>query len=256
MHRPPPDPRQPCPMPDGDAPLVSLPESRLSLVPLALWVVAVLAYPVAFVVALCGSPQLGLAAVALPEIVVRGLLRLHVLVWSVAVWGAAVGGGMTLLRRTGFACLTMAERAVFGGALGMGVLSLGTFVLGTVSGFGPPWLLVVLLAAMLVAMALAGLRDLVQGAAAAAQGLRAWRRRATLRGVLLVVLGLGIVGFALTRAHVPVVADYDSLEYHLAAPAQWWRAGTMLFLRDVVYSNFPQNAVPRTGPPKHVIDSR
>ena len=44
----------------------------------------------------------------------------------------------------------------------------------------------------------------------------------------------------LTRAFEPPW-EYDSLEYHLASPAAYHRAGRVFFMRNNVYANFPQN---------------
>ncbi len=35
--------------------------------------------------------------------------------------------------------------------------------------------------------------------------------------------------------------EYDVQEYHLAAPAEYWRAGKVFFLKNNVYANFPAN---------------
>ena len=171
---------------------------------------------------------------------VQGIERLPIALASALLWVAAVGAGMCVLRRAGCRGLSTGERVVFGGALGMGVLSLATFVLGTVSG-RPPWLFAALCWALLLLLAGVGLRDLAGAAGEGVRGLRAWSREATRLHVAVLLLAGVVVFLALTRANVPVTADYDSLEYHFAAPAVWWRAGRITFLRDVVYANFPLN---------------
>jgi 4-amino-4-deoxy-L-arabinose transferase-like glycosyltransferase len=182
---------------------------------------------------------LALTLTALPEIALQAILHLPVALLAVALWGIALGGGMAILRRAGYQGLTAGERAVFGGALGMGVLSLGTFLLGSVSG-RPPWLLTALLILLLLGMAAVGLRDLVRALGAAGRAVRAWRREAGLGGLLTVVFGVLVIALALTRANVPVFGDYDSLEYHLGAPARWWRQGRVSHFPRMVYTNFPQ----------------
>jgi len=216
-------------------------ERSTPLVPLILWVVAVLAYPAFLLVRLAATPKLAETAVlCLPTVVGQSILRLPILLAAALVWAIAVGAGMALLRRTGFTSLSDGERAVFGGAVGMGVLSLGTFLAGTVSGH-PPWLLRALLFALLGGMALFGWRDLFRGVAGLWRHVGTLRREASRSSLVLAGLAVVIVLIALARTNVPVVADYDSLEYHLAAPAQWAREGRVSFIRDVVYTNFPQN---------------
>ena len=211
------------------------------LVPLALWAVAVLAYPAWLLVAMLGSQSLGVAWQALPYIAVLALVKLPVALIAVGLWAVALGAGTALVRRAGLRSLTPGEQAVFGGALGMGILSVGTFLLGKVGG-RPGWLLTALVAVLVAAMAALGYRDLLRVLGSARAWFRGWRTRRRASSLLIIVLSVGIVAFALTRANVPVVSDYDSLEYHLAAPAQWWRAGRVSFIPDVVYTNMPQNA--------------
>ena len=210
------------------------------LILLGVWAVALLAYPAWFLVAVLRSPSVGIFVQAIPYAIVLGILKAPVVLIALAIWAVAVGAGMAVLRRTGFESLSAGEQAVFGGALGMGILSLGTFVLGKLNG-GPRWLLTALLVVLVVGMASAGLRDLVRAGAAAREWLVDWHRRRRVSSIFIILLSAGIVFFALARANVPVVGDYDSLEYHLAAPAQWWQAGRVFFIRDVVYTNMPQN---------------
>ncbi|MBL7222683.1 MAG: hypothetical protein ISS72_02405 [Candidatus Brocadiae bacterium] len=232
--------------PPGHAP-------SLPLLPLTAWAVALLAYHAVFLARMAGyrtplGPEgaahtpsyLALTLEALPHILVQGVARLPIAFLSLAVWGVALGAGMALLRWCGYGELKPGERAVFGGGVGMGILSLGTLLAGVVAG-RPPWLLDALLVTLLVAMAIVGFRDAARALRHGARALRAWRPQSRWLGVLTPLLGLAVVLLALTRANVPVFSDYDSLEYHLAAPAQWWRAGRITFLRDMVYSNFPQN---------------
>ena len=50
---------------------------------------------------------------------------------------------------------------------------------------------------------------------------------------------------AVCCAHAPLIwnlpADYDVLEYHLAAPAQYLRAGSVGFLHENIYAALPEN---------------
>lgn len=213
------------------------------VVPFLVWALAVLAYPACLLVAI-GSEgaRLQAAVFALPAIVREGLLRLHVAALAAGLWAVAIGAGMAILRRGGFSALTLAERALFGGAIGTGIFSLATLLLGSVAG-SPPWLFAALSWALVLGMGWLGARELAASVPRPSRaGLGAWWRRTSRFGVLLLALGAAIVFIALTRANVPVFADYDSLEYHLGAPAVWWREGRITFLRDMVYANFPLNA--------------
>jgi len=216
------------------------------LIPLTLWAIGVLAYPVYFLVTLLAtSPLAAPAFQALPEILLEGTLLLRFALLSAAVWAIAIGSGSFLLRKVGFGFLTSAERAIFGGAVGMGILSIGTFLLGSlfsISNFRLPIANCHFsLLALLLVLGAVGLRDFLRLAQEGGRALRAWRPEAPLVSLFTIVFGALIVLLALTRANMPVVADYDALEYHLAAPAQWWRAGHITFLPHNVYSNFPLN---------------
>jgi len=215
--------------------------SRTTVLTLALWAAAVLAYPLWFLARmLANSEALATALMALPSVVFHSFAHLHVLFYSVLLWATAIGSGAALLKRAGWRNLTDCERAVFGGALGMGILSIATFLLGKLGGH-PRWLLTAMLYVLVVALAVAGGRELVRLARAAAAGLKRWRAEAGRGEVALFVLAAVVVAIALAKANVPVFLDYDSLEYHLAAPARWWREGRVGFIPDVVYTNFPQN---------------
>lgn len=222
-----------------EAPISSTPAP---LIPFLVWSIAVLAYPVWFLASIVADgSRLQATLHALPTIVREGLLRLYLVVLAGALWAIATGAGMAILRRAGFGILSLAERAIFGGAIGMGIFSLGTFLLGTVSG-RPQWLFATLSWTLLLAMGWVAARELRASVPRhTARSVRSWWNQASRYDVLLATLGAAIVFVALARANVPVFADYDSLEYHLGAPAQWWREGRVTFLRDMVYSNFPLN---------------
>jgi hypothetical protein len=228
-------------------------ENGLPLIPLAAWAAALVGYHAIFLVqaasfraavgpeAAARAPSfLALTLTALPDIFAQGILHLPVALLSLALWAVALGAGMAILRRAGYEELTTGERAVFGGGIGMGVLSLGTLLLGVIGG-RPHWLLEASLVVLLLVLAAVGVRELLRAMGDSARALRAWGREATRLHILVVVLGVAVVLLALTRANVPVFNDYDSLEYHLGAPARWWREGRVSFLRGVVYTNFPLN---------------
>ena len=65
------------------------------------------------------------------------------------------------------------------------------------------------------------------------------------RGVSLVATVWGVVTALFVTLNVIGAFlppwEYDVLEYHLGAPAEYHRAGRVVFLKDNVYSNFPSN---------------
>ncbi len=174
-----------------------------------------------------------LAAGLTPGLQGRVLVGLFVL----AVLAAAVGLGARLLRALGVRSRPAGERLAWSGALGLGTLALGFTLLG-LAGLFRPWALAL---ATLAALA-AGWRDLRRLLPElAAAGRRAQARGGPLGSALLLLL---IAIFAWRAAHCfsPPVrgeADYDALEYHLAAPLEWLSAGRIAFLPHNALANMP-----------------
>ncbi len=111
---------------------------------------------------------------------------------------------------------------------GLGAWGLGTFLLGT-AGLLHPWIFRIALAAG----ATLALKDLH----AMAPTLRACRMDAIglLQGAFA---ALPVLAAALGILSPPT--DYDSLEYHLGAPAAYLRQSRISFLADNAYASFPQ----------------
>lgn len=129
-----------------------------------------------------------------------------------------------------------AEHFVLSSATGMGVLSLVVFAAGSIKviPFG-----IVFLIALLLAMALS---ERWRKAMLA----RAWPRLVALPAEKS-AFAVGAISFValLLLTHLPLLwaapSDYDVLEYHLAAPAQYLQQGRISFLHENIYSNFPEN---------------
>ena len=160
--------------------------------------------------------------------------RLGIILWAALILGAALSLGSALLRWLGLSPAGPGSRALFGVGLGLGALSVATLLLGVLGLVQKPLLLAMLAAAWLV-----GLREMRLLLRAIPRACSRARRASWFRLALWGIL----VFFALmnaSRAFEPPW-EYDSLEYHVAAPAAYDRASRVFFMRDNVYANFPQN---------------
>jgi hypothetical protein len=131
---------------------------------------------------------------------------------------------------------TRLEQAVFGLAIGLGVLAYGVLALGLVGSLRP-W-------TILLWVVLAGvwaLREWTQivGALMGWVGTRpgGWRRLGLGKGLVLIVGGL-IFALTLFQALAPPW-DYDGLMYHLQGPKLFLQAGRILPLPDNWQANGP-----------------
>jgi len=160
--------------------------------------------------------------------------RLGILGWTALILAASLSFGCGLLEWLRLRPARAGATALFGVGLGLGALSFITLGLG-VLGLTHNLLLLAVLLAMLFAGLRAVGRVLREVPPALARARKAGWFRIVLWGVLLLFAMMN-----LTRAYEPPW-DYDSLEYHVAAPAAYDRAGRVFFMRDNVYANFPQN---------------
>jgi len=170
----------------------------------------------------------------IPEAFEVLLDRLAVLAWFLLVMICATAGGAGALAR--LRCLPRAETPalVFSAAVGLGASSLGVLLLG-VCGLVSPWLLI----PALIGFGLSGRRQAVKLWRETAQSVQALTSSITIGKTIWAILFVFFL-LNLTRAFEPPL-EYDSLEYHLGAPAIWHREGRITFLRDNVYSNMPFN---------------
>ncbi|MDQ7778391.1 MAG: glycosyltransferase family 39 protein [Planctomycetota bacterium] len=147
------------------------------------------------------------------------------------------------LKLTAFARL---ERAAFAFALGLGALGLCTLALG-LAGAGNS----AVAGALLTVFILAGLGPLIRFCRVRENALRpdsgtdggpgpaphsltiSW-----FPALLILALVVLAVTYGLTSLLPPL--DYDDLEYHLGAPAEYFRAGKVYFIPHNVYASFPQ----------------
>jgi len=158
--------------------------------------------------------------------------RLSVCGWAGLIFVGAVSIGMMVLRLVRLEPTRGLDCALFGAGLGLGIVSAVTLVLGYAGICGP-----VPLSLMLVAFSIAGAGRLRSAWGDAMERLR--RARGAFRWFVWAVIGLFFL-MNLVRAYTPP-HDYDSLEYHVAAPAAYDRAGRVRFLERNVYASFPQN---------------
>jgi 4-amino-4-deoxy-L-arabinose transferase-like glycosyltransferase len=151
-------------------------------------------------------------------------VRLFVVTMAlVIVLGAAASGSRLFRLLVGDASLW--ERLVFGAGLGLGGLSLLIFVLGHISTALLPLLFVGCGISIFLFR-----KELYPLPSLPADTLS--------RFVLALVVVFFLLG--LTMCFLPP-RDYDALEYHLGAPAEYLRAGRIHFLPHNVYSSFPSN---------------
>lgn len=150
----------------------------------------------------------------------------------------AAGGGTMLLfaaaagrRIIGRLAITEGERTLFGVAIGLGLVSYGMLFLGLVGLLTVP----AALAALAIVLAV-GWREIVPAASVVRAALRAVRGP----GLVAVLFWAMVVVFVLNlfQCLLPVL-DYDALEYHLGALAEYYSRGRISFLPANIYAAFP-----------------
>jgi len=173
-----------------------------------------------------------------PHFVVANALFLFVLVavFALIPLAASLIAGRRILAWTRLELEDCRENCVFACAVGFGGLALFTLLVGVSIGLRQG-----LFAAATVAILVLGRRDLVT----VCSDVAAWRREVKVGGELFWILLTGlpalvIIVFGFFACYMPPL-DYDVLEYHLGAPAYWFREGRISFIRYNVYSNFPFN---------------
>jgi len=164
-------------------------------------------------------------------------LNLLAAAFGLVILVAAAGAGLRLLALPGLEIVrsrvsSALELLVLAAALGLGLLALAVFLLGSFgllsAWFWWPALL------LLCAAGATPLRPLAKELA------RNWPRQED--GGFSVAVGAFLaiwVLFHLLLLWAPPL-DYDTLEYHLAGPAQYLRAGRISFLFENVLANMPQ----------------
>jgi len=178
------------------------------------------------------APYLSLGGESNPHPTILSLFVEHALYLLGAglIAVAALSGGLFFMKLFHVASLPPLEEVVCAFALGLGVLSLSTLLLG-LAGFLTP------AAAGPLVVVLGGL-----GAGALPEFI------GRIRGVKLAALSPMERFFAAVVAAAALVTVvyafappvyFDTLEYHLGAPARYFAAGRISFLTSNVYSNFP-----------------
>lgn len=142
--------------------------------------------------------------------------NLFALLFALTVLALGTGLGLGVLGRARPQGLSTTDTLVLSLAMGSGVLATGVLVLGSVGGFHPPWLLLLLLVSAWLSRADLGRLPSL--------GLKAAEEVVELAGrpALLV---FGMVAFAMLLLAVAPPTDYDSLMYHIQAPAQFLAHG-------------------------------
>lgn len=170
---------------------------------------------------------LGAAAGFLPDSARSGLLasgQLFVLALT------AAGAGRRLWRVLGPSELAESEKTLIGATLGLGILSLGTSLLGCLG-----WLNGGAAAAMIAGVGLWGLPEwrAVLRTLAAARGLFEERP-------LSAAAMASLTGLVFWTTWIPP-HQYDSLVYHLALPQSYLRSASLAPIQGLLFSYFPQN---------------
>ena len=160
--------------------------------------------------------------------------------WGVAVLVCATGIGLRLLdsKQLGLESKhfeSPLERMVLSTALGLGVLSLSVFGLASLGCMSAGlWRVIVFFC---IAVNFLKTRALAKEWVATAE-----KRLNETPPFILVVASFCVLYLI---AHAPLIwnlpVEYDVLEYHLGAPAQYLRAGSMSFLHDNIYATFSEN---------------
>ena len=118
-------------------------------------------------------------------------------------------------------------------ALGVGAISLATFLSGLFFILSDWMAIVIVLATSMVWRQAQIVADIYERIA------RFLSERNFVSAALIAIV-LFIAALNTTRAFVPPL-DYDELEYHLAAPAKYMHEGHIVFISDNAYASFPQN---------------
>ena len=165
---------------------------------------------------------------------VVALEQLSIVGWAALILASSLSFGLALLKWLRLRPAGAGAASLFGLGLGLGTVSIATLILGTLGLTNKVMLLAALLGGLLI-----GLREVGKVLRAVPAALAKARLASWFRLALYAILALFFM-MNLTRAYEPPW-DYDSLEYHVAAPAAYDRAGRVFFMRDNVYANFPQN---------------
>ncbi len=153
---------------------------------------------------------------------------------AVYIFCAATGLGLRLLKVARIRADSPWERLVISAGVGFGLISLLALGLGLAGILSP-----VFWAVLLGIFILGSIGEL----------LRLWGELGSDFSVLrpktgfeywLAAIVLLVFAANFLAAFAPPL-DYDELEYHLAAPAQYLGAGRVFFIADNVYANFPEN---------------
>ncbi len=154
----------------------------------------------------------------------------------------AVGPGMALLRAVGLGALEARWRWVLGAGLGLGLMSLSVLGLG-LAGMLSRSLWLALIGLSVVSTSLELRRSLSRRGVASDPGESDAAAAWTLL-VHAIPAALALAAASLPPGILwPAEGNgYDVLEYHLAAPKEFWQAGRIGYLPHNIYTNFPFNA--------------
>lgn len=180
-----------------------------------------------------------------------GLLDRVPLWLAAAFWyGLAWWIGDVLLKRLGLMPLSretnpsqwLAVRHPLAIALGLGMLSLTTFLVGCMGLLKAPWAMMVAIAiwiAVGVVSCLTGKKCEALPALSAAGMEDSTVSSLTLRFMQLFQIAFFACCFYYSICSAMAPVEFDVLEYHLQAPKEFWQQGAISFLPHNVYANMP-----------------
>lgn len=155
------------------------------------------------------------------------------LVISGLIFACSASAGLLLLSLLRFGPGTPLERLLLGTLVGLGVAAYATLAMGSAGLLDRTAFLAVL--ALMLIVGLSRLRrTLHEVRIQASEWISTWHWF----DCALALLGSAVLVIALLSVGTPVL-DYDTLEYHLGGPGEYFAAGRISFLRHNVYASFP-----------------
>ena len=159
-------------------------------------------------------------------------------VWFLAavVTASACGWGLTLLVAMRLSPRSAIQRLCYAAGLGLGLTGLYTLGIGAMGWIGSWWSLGAFLVPGVVLLLVFGhtllgelRRELTEAAAILLEDPLA---------LVVMVMAVLVLGAVVWFSYSPPL-EYDVTEYHLGAPAHYYRNGHIDFIEHNVYSNFP-----------------
>lgn len=154
---------------------------------------------------------------------------------ALIIFASSLSLGISALRLFRMNFERPAFKLVFSAAIGLGIFPYLVLALGT-CGFLNPIAFWILIIVCLIPGYRSTCQLLIKLAQKVTGASRNWGKFEWFLGAGIIAL----IAIGLLSAGTPI-SDYDTLEYHLGAPAEYLRQGQISFLRHNVYACFPQH---------------